>query len=383
MKIALLGPAHPHRGGIVHFNSRLAEALRSRQELSVDLFYWSKPYPEFLMPGGIVPNDEASRLSFERPGKRFLSYTDPLSWWRLIRQLKQGRYDLFITHWVHPVHFPVLKSLFTAIRLFMKTEVGLIVHNSLPHERFAGDALITCNALQMAHRIVMHGRPEAAQAREIGVCRPKMITAFHPIYDQFPLPVESRETIRFELGLRARVLLFFGFIRPYKGLEILLAAFGRLAPRYPDLSLLLVGETFHGKREEAEKHDIFRHLSVADSVRSQIVWINRYVPNEAVGRYFTVADVLIVPYLSVTQSGPLTIAYAFDRPVIASDLPAFRDCVCEGESGHLFQVGNSLDLEDKIESFLKTPIAAQQIRHYCQQFSWDRYVNMLMGWEKL
>jgi glycosyltransferase involved in cell wall biosynthesis len=380
MKIALLGPAHPFRGGIVHFNSRLARALQNRPELDVDLFYWSKPYPAFLLPGpASACLDEQSSLTFHRPGLRILSYTNPLTWGTLIMRLRRGRYDMLITHWVHPVHFPVFKVLFAAIRLLTKTKIILIVHNCLPHEHLLGAVFMSRSIFKMAHRLVVHGQSEAQQVERLGLAAGNRVTAFHPVYDQFVMPAEPREAIRRSLGLREKVLLFFGFVRPYKGLECLVKAFCALAPRYPDVSLLVVGEQFYTTKGEARGNDLLlSHLSPNDPIRSQIVRIDRYVANEEVGRYFAVADALVAPYLSATQSGPLQVAYAFDKPVIASDLPAFRECVSPGKSGYLFLTGNAPDLKEKMELFLNKPISAGQVRQYRRQFSWDRYVDIML-----
>ncbi|MGD0020735.1 MAG: glycosyltransferase [Smithellaceae bacterium] len=379
MKIALLGPAHPFRGGIVHFNSRLATALQGRHELNVDLFYWSKPYPTFLLPGSTAAYlDEQSSLTFQPCGLSILSYTNPLTWAALIARLRRGRYDMFITHWVHPVHFPVFKVLFAAIRLLTKTKICLIVHNCLPHEHLPGAVFMSRSVLKMTHRLVLHGEAEAEQARRIGLTASDMVTAFHPVYDQFVIPAEERESIRRSLDLRKKVLLFFGFIRPYKGLECLVEAFCKIASRNPDVSLLVVGEDFYKKGKARAKDRLLNHLSANDPVRSQIVWIDRYVANEEVGRYFAVADVLVAPYLSATQSGPLQVAYALDKPVIASDLPAFRECVSNGESGYLFSAGDAQDLTKKIELFLQKPITAEKVRRYRQQFNWDSYVDMVL-----
>lgn len=384
MKIALLGPAHPFRGGIVHFNSRLAEALQSKQGLNVDMFYWSKPYPGFLLPGSAGDYlDEQSSTTFHQTGLRILSYTSPLTWVALIACLRRGRYDILITHWVHPVHFPVFKVLFAAMRLLTKTRICLIVHNCLPHEHLIGASFMSRTVLKMAHRLVVHGASEADQAKSIGLKDQDMITAFLPIYDQFVLPAEPLESIRCSHGLRKKVLLFFGFIRPYKGLECLLEAFFNLASRNPEVSLLVVGEDFYRKGQTRAKDRLLSHLSPNDPIRSQIVWIDHYVANEEVASYFAVADALVAPYLSATQSGPLQIAYAFDKPVIASDLPAFRECVSHGESGYLFSTGDSRDLTEKMELFFKKPIPAQQVRRYRQQFSWNRYVDLMLNSNKV
>jgi glycosyltransferase involved in cell wall biosynthesis len=378
MKIALLGPAHPFRGGVVHFNSRLAAELQSRTEHKVDLFYWSKPYPAFLLPGKNPNKDETSTLTFERPGSHILSYTCPLTWVALVKRLRRGRYDVFITHWVHTVHFPVFKVLFAAIRLLTKTKICLITHNCLPHEPLPGAITLNRSVFKMAHRLVVHSRSEANQVKRVGISPGHIVTAFHPICDFFPPPPDTLNFIRSDLGLRDKVLLFFGFIRPYKGLDCLLEAFCTLAPHYPDVSLLIAGEYFGAKSENYDKNDrLIRFLPPGDPVRAQIVWIDRYISNEEVGRYFSVADALVAPYLSATQSGVIQVAYAFEKPVIASDLPAFRECVNSGESGYLFSAGNARELKEKMALFLKTPILTERVRCFRQRFSWDRYVDLL------
>lgn len=381
MKIALLGPSHPFRGGIVHFNSLLAEVLQNKAQLEVDLFYWSKPYPAFLLPGSSSDFlDEKSAVTFSRPGLRILNYTNPVTWINLIRYIKRGQYDLFITHWVHPVHYPVFKFVFTAIKLLTKTKICLIVHNTLPHERFRGDEKLSRNLFNSADRLVVHGSPEKDLAIQIGVDSHRLISAFHPLYNQFTSPDESRDSIRQSLGLEGKVLLFFGFIRPYKGLDLLLKAFCELSDKYNDLSLLIVGEQFGvSEGQVSEKEKFLKGCSSNDPVRKRVLWIDHYVANEDVGRYYTVADALVAPYLSVTQSGPIQIAYAFDKPVIASDLPAFRECVGEGESGYLFETGNASDLAKKIELFLKKPVVSEKVKHYRQKFGWDAYVDLILG----
>ncbi|MBU1568578.1 MAG: glycosyltransferase [Proteobacteria bacterium] len=230
-----------------------------------------------------------------------------------------------------------------------------------------------------AHRIILHSTSETQQAQNLGFITSNMVTAFLPTFNQFIIPGEPRESIRHSLGLRGKVLLFFGFIRPYKGLRLLLEAFHDLASRYPDVSLLVVGEHFHTTSAGLHNNgSLLDHLSPNDPVRSQIVFIDRYVANEEVGRYFAIADVLVAPYLSATQSGPIQIAYALDKPVIASDLPAFRQCVSHGESGYLFSTGNVQDLTEKLELFLDKPITNKQVHRYRQFFNWQRYVEMLL-----
>jgi glycosyltransferase involved in cell wall biosynthesis len=380
MKIALLGPGHPFRGGIVHFNSRLATELQNMGDLNVDLFYWKKPYPKFLLPGSAQSClDKESSLTFHNNGTPLLSYTNPLTWFKLITRLRREQYDMFITHWVHPVHFPVLKFVLSCIKFFSKTEIVIIVHNVLPHERFRFDSRMTRSVLKMAHRLIVHSGEEAKKLMSIVAINHAPVVSFIPVFDQFIIHDDISSCIKIPHGLRAKVILFFGFIREYKGLDVLLEAFHLFAQHHPDTTLLIVGESFYHENGDISSKDRFlANWLPEDSVRSQIVWIDRYVPNEEVSRYFAAADLLVVPYLSVTQSAPLQIAYAFDKPVIASDLPAFRECVSIGESGYLFETGKAFDLAKKMETFFAKPIRSESVRRFRQKFSWERYVNLIL-----
>ncbi len=380
MKIALLGPGHPFRGGIVHFNSRLARELQNRSNINVDLFYWQKLYPEFLLPG--PPQfrlDKESSLTFHNVGNKFLSYTNPLTWVKLIAKLRSEQYDMFITHWVHPVHFPVLKFILSCIRLFTKTKISIITHNVLPHERFFFDAYMTRSVLKMAHRLIVHSKEEAKKLLNIVCINNTPVVAFIPVFDQFVTYDDISSSVPFFAGLREKVLLFFGFIRQYKGLDVLLEAFHLFAQNHSDASLLIIGESFyHQSGQTSAKEFFLANWLPDDPVRSQIVWVDHYVPDEEVSRYFSAANLLVVPYLSVTQSAPLQVAYAFDKPVIASNLPAFRECVSIGESGYLFETGNAGDLAAKIELFFSKPISSESVRRFRQKFSWERYVNLIL-----
>jgi glycosyltransferase involved in cell wall biosynthesis len=250
----------------------------------------------------------------------------------------------------------------------------------LPHERFFFDEYMTRSVLKMAHRLIVHSKEEAKILLNIAPLIHNPVEAFMPVFDQFVLHDDILSHVPFFAGLRKKVLLFFGFIRQYKGLDVLLEAFHIFAQNHPDASLLIVGESFYRKNGEATARDIFlENWPPDDPVRSQIVWVDRYVPNEEVSRYFTAADLLVVPYLSVTQSAPLQVAYAFDKPVIASDLPAFRECVSNGESGYLFETGKASDLADKMDLFFSKPIPAESVKRFRQKFSWQQYVNLILA----
>lgn len=376
LKIAQLGPAHPHRGGIVHFNSRLAKALHGRNDLDVTQFFWAKPYPESLLPGS--PSnwlDMESKETFHVPGQSFLSYSNPLTWWRFVRQICKGGHDLLITHWVHPIQFPVFFTLFCALRIFSGTRIVLIVHNVLPHESAPGSKQMLRLIAKLVHRVIVHSSEELNNALSCKIPAEKIRLAFHPVFDFFPLCENAQNSVRNDLGLKDKVFLFFGFLRPYKGVRTLLSAFEKLNSRMDNVSLLIVGENFGAHNVTKIEFDITK--GQLNKIKN-VVHINKYVPNDSVGQYFMAADTLVAPYNKASQSGPIQIAYSFGKPVIASDIPSFRDCIKSGTSGYFFTAGDPDDLARVMEFFLGHPLDADDIRTFSRQFSWEKYTEILL-----
>lgn len=376
LTIAQLGPAHPNRGGIVHFNNRLALALQEREGLNVRQYFWSKPYPELLLPGPASEwLDHQSRETLQVPGQRILSVTNPLSWWSFLRRLRGDSCDILVTHWTHPVHFPVFAVLFTAIRLFTNIRIHLIAHNVMPHEKVLGAAWMARTVMNLAHVVIVHSSAEYDLATKYLGISDKVRKSFHPVYDCFKI-TGKKEKIRDKLKIEHYVFLFFGFIRPYKGIDCLIDAFEILQKKRDDVSLLIVGKNMYKKNSAAGKgkDDLSRRIDANERINH----IDEYVPNEDVGSYFSIADALVTPYHEASQSGPVQIAHAFGKPVIASDLPAFRECLEQGVSVRLFKPGDPAALADTMDNFLRQPPGSDDTRPHSRRLDWDRYVEILL-----
>jgi glycosyltransferase involved in cell wall biosynthesis len=374
--IAQLGPAHPNRGGIVHFNNRLALALRERPDLRVRQYFWSKPYPEFLLPGPASEwLDHHSRQPLQVPGKRILSYTNPLSWWAFLRRIRRDRCDILVTHWAHPVHFPVFAALFTAIRLFTHIRIHLIAHNVMPHEKVIGAAWMARTVMSLAHVVVVHSSAERDVATRHLKIVGKVRKSFHPVYDFFNT-TEKLERLRDTLNLENHVFLFFGFIRPYKGIDCLVDAFEMLQQKRTDVSLLIVGKNMYKNKPARDRGS--DNVTQRIDANEKIIHIDEYVPNEDVGSYFSIADALVAPYHEASQSGPVQIAHALGKPVIASDLPAFRECLEQGVSGRLFKAGDPEALAEAMNSLLRQPPDFENMKPHGPRMGWERYVEILL-----
>lgn len=376
LTIAQLGPAHPSRGGIVHFNNRLALALQERSDLNVRQYFWSKPYPKLLLPGPASEwLDHQSRETLQVPGLRIMSFTNPLSWWSFLRRIRRDGRDILVTHWAHPIHFPVFAILFTAIRLFTNIRIHLVVHNVMPHEKIIGAAWMARTVMNLAHVVIVHSSAEYDLATKLLGISSQVRKSFHPVYDFFNVTGKEKQ-IREKLKIENHVFLFFGFIRPYKGIDCLIEAFERLQKKRNDVSLLIVGKNMYKNNSVfgRGKDNLTRRINANE----KIIHIDEYVPNEDVGSYFSIADALVTPYHEASQSGPIQIARAYGKPVIASDLPAFRECMEQGVAGRLFKTGDAEALAETMDNYLRQPRVSDSKRPRSLRLGWDRYVEILL-----
>lgn len=396
MRVALLGPGFPYRGGIVHFNSRLAKEIFKTKGFKLDLYYWKKLYPKILLPKNESKFiDIKSKEKFIHKGRTLLNYSNPFSWLKLFLNVKKQKNNLFITHWAQSIHFPVYFFLFLLFRSFSSIKIVLIAHNVEQHEKSIFDNLFTKLLFKLSHKIVVHSSEEFKKANKM-ISSKKIILAFHPLYNIFPLLKDFNiQKFKKELGLKKKVILFFGFIRPYKGLEYLIKAFGKLSTEFNDLSLLIVGELFWNSSGEKQSllHRLIKFLFLKTATdaynplyliekchfKNRVILVNKYVPNEDVSKYFLVSDVLVAPYLSASQSGPVQIAYAFNKPVIVSKVGGLKDIVQDSVTGYFTNVKDSNDIAAKIKKFfIEKKITCHGIETYKEHFSWEKYLSLII-----
>jgi glycosyltransferase involved in cell wall biosynthesis len=400
-KIILLGPSAPYRGGFVHFNAKLGETLINLTNLDTTLIFWKRLYPTLFLPKPEKEfQDLQSKVNFKNQGKSILDYLNPLSWIKLALLLKRIKPDVFITYWTHPIHFPVYFCLFSFIKILTHVPIYLIAHNVKQHEGSFLNKLMTRITFYFAKRIIVHAKQEAKEAENL-TSKEKLIVAFHPIYNMFPEDKQfSIQDFKRKLNLQKHVLLFFGFIRPYKGLEYLIEAFKEVSQKIEDVSLLIVGELFWKTDKKQNlatsikqipfqllkkltlKKDVSKYnplkLIKKYNLSHRCTVVEDYVPNEDVFKYFKVSDILVAPYISASQSGPVQIAYAFNKPVIVTRVGGLKDAVKEKYSGYTVKPKRSKDLADKIIQYItKDEIKTSNIKEYKKRFFWDKYIRLI------
>ena len=377
MKAAILGPTYPHRGGIAHYTTLLARALAGRHELSIVSF--KRLYPGFLFPG--TTQFDTSRDSIEPPvaPEPILDSVNPFSWYRAGARLRALAPDFLVVPWWHPFFGPSLGTASRAARAKDGSRAGrggkpvriYLCHNVAPHESTPLDRALTAYGLGGADAFLVHARSEAEKLEPLAAGRPVRVHP-HPTYAIFSERKISREEARRVLGLTGRVLLFFGYVRPYKGLEDLLHAL-RLARRDAWDQLVVVGEFY-------EPEARYRPLLEDPALLGRVRVVNRYVPNEEVARYFAAADMVALPYREATGSGIAQIAFGAGVPVIATRTGGLEEVVEEGVSGLLVPPRDPEALARAIERFFDENLGArlrEGVARTQGRFSWEALAEAL------
>lgn len=348
MHIAILGPSYPWRGGIAHHSASLYRALE-RAGHRVSLFNFRRLYPEIFFPGK-TQLDESAR-PFSVPGERIFDPIDPRSWLAVGRKLFGARPDRLVLQWWHPFFAPGYAAVAALARL-AGCEVVMMCHNVAPHETTPLDRALLRAAYAVPDRFVVQSAAERQRLEEvIGTRRPIREVA-HPRYDIFAARERrpARDEARRRYGLEAEhVLVFFGLVRPYKGVDLLIDAAARL-PADLDWQLVIAGESYESEQDYRRQID---ECGLADKIRLE----NRYIPNEEVAQLFAAADLCVLPYRHATGSGAANAALACGVEVVMSRLPTLEQAFSD-DPIRWFEPGHADALCDAIVEALVAPNTA-------------------------
>ncbi len=371
MKIALVGPTYPFRGGIAHYTTLLVQHLRERHQV---LFVsYLKQYPKWLYPGNtsMDPSPDASVLKVE--AERILTPLNPITWFRAFKRIQDYAPDLLILQWWTPFWSPMLFFLTRLVHRHTRIRVLFLCHHVIPPDSGIFDWFLARRILWRGDAfIVMSEEDFALLRRALPWARIKGTT--HPPYNVFSrTPVPSSEA-RSRLGLdeKERVLLFFGFVRHYKGLKYLLSALAAVRQEIA-VRLLVVGEFWEDERPYRE---LAEQLRIQDVVRFH----NQYVPNEELATYFSAADVVVLPYLTATQSGVAQIAFGFEKPIIATSVGGMPETIHHGETGLIVSPGDAQALSTAIVKFFQENLAPVFARNICiekESSSWAHLTELI------
>jgi glycosyltransferase involved in cell wall biosynthesis len=348
MKIALIGPVYPFRGGIAHYTTVLSGELAAAGH-DVLLISFTRQYPQWLFPGKTDRDPSAKPL--KSSGARYIiDLLNPLTWFRANRAIAEFGAQRVVLQWWQAVWAPAWLTIDLAQRL-ARRPVTVICHNVLPHERRFWDAPLARAVLGLADRALVQSASERDDLLALLPGKPVDVVP-HPLYDMLATEPVDKVAARRQLGLDpgCKMLLFFGFVRQYKGLDTLLAALPAVLAEHPDARLLVAGEFWNNRPE-------YDAQIAALGIAAQVVLADRYIPNEEVALYFAAADLVTLPYSSATQSGVLQMALGFDRPVVATRVGGLADVVEEGDDVMLVEPRDPAALAGAINALLSAPVA--------------------------
>lgn len=369
MRICVVGPTYPYRGGIAHYTTLLVKHLREAGHWT-RLYSFTRQYPRWLFPGKTDKDPSVTPLKVDC--EYVLDPINPLTWWQLCRRVRADAPDMLLLQWWQPYWTPCLTFISRWIKRHTNIRIVYIVHNVVPHDGGGTlDRRLSSTVLQQGDAFIVHSEQDRRRLQAL-LPRAHVIKTHHPTYVELAQQSDAHTdaTLREQLGLPhdCPVILFFGFVRPYKGLEYLIQAMPLARQRRP-VHLLVVGE-FWSSPEFYERFTRDLHVEHA------VTFVNRYVPNEELKPYFDLADVVVLPYVSATQSGVAQLAFGFGKPVITTRVGGLYEVVEDGVNGLLVPPQDEQALADAITRFYDEDLAARLSQHSQQHaFSWDDLVK--------
>ncbi len=361
MRISIIGPAYPLRGGIAHHVYWLRRELVARGH-QAQVISFRKLYPRILFPG--TTEIDTSGMALDAHAIQILTPLNPLTWLRARRMVGDFSPDVVVFQWWQPFFGPLVGTL---AKSFRRARMRCVIecHNVFPHEGSLLDRALIRFALSAADHLITH----SAKDRDLllSVLAGKQVSVS-------PLPVIEEFSGAHTALRNGRTLLFFGKVRKYKGLEVLLAAMPKVLARM-DCRLIIAGEFY-------DSVDKYRQLIQEYGIEERVQIDNRYVPNEDVARVFRAADVLILPYLGASQSGVGRIALSNGLPVIASHVGGLAEAIEDKVTGLLFPAGDSDALADRIVNYFASgsgPVFSQNILRAPREESHSPIIDVIEG----
>lgn len=368
MTIGIIGPAWPLRGGLADFDERLARELQ-RGGHGVTIYSYSLQYPSFLFPGKSQYTSDPAPADLKI--ETCINSVNPLSWLRVGRRIRKAAPDLLIVRYWLPFMGPALGTMLRSIKKNKHTKVVVIADNISPHEKRPGDAAFTKYFIKPADAFVTMSEEVLGDVRKL---TPKpALRLHHPLYDTYGEAIPREDALkRLKLPADKKYLLFFGFIRKYKGLDLLLEAMPLIKDER--IRLIVAGE-YYGDKE------LYEGIIAKHGLQSRVHLFTDFIPNDEVGIYFSACDAVALPYRSATQSGITQVAYHFEKGMIATDVGGLPEAVKDGVTGIICKPEPAA-IAAAVPQFFEGDNEARfaaAARGLKQELSWAAFVERLLG----
>ena len=372
MKIVILGTAYPYRGGLATFNERLAQQFRQEGH-TVKIVTFTLQYPSFLFPGKTQYSSDAApqNLWIERR----LNSCNPFNWFKVGKMLRDERPDMLICCYWMAFFAPAYGTVCRIAKRNGITRCIALVHNMFPHEKSVLDKLFAPYFVHSQDAFVTLSDAVAKDIKSLySKPQPQVAVSPHPIYDHYGERMSKEEACR-QLGLdvKYKYLLFFGLVRAYKGLDLLLDALAKVKNKQPDIRLLIAGEFY-------EDEDKYRQQIVRNGLEDRVIIRNEFIPDGDLRKYFGAADLIVQPYKSATQSGVTQVAFHFEKPMLVTNVGGLGEIVHHGKMGYAV-APDSQNIAEAIEDYFsanRQDAFTEYVRQEKTKYSWNKMTSAFM-----
>lgn len=326
MKVIIVGPAHPYRGGIAAFTDRLANEFVN-ENIDVEAYTFTLQYPSILFPGKTQYSDAKAPDNFKIFRK--INSVNPFTWCKTAKEIRDKSPDIVIFAYWMSFFAPCYSKMARIISKNKKSRCIGLIHNVMPHEKTILDRLFPSSFVKSMHAFVALSKSVLEDVDKLDKRHKPKLFSPHPLYDHYgDIEDKSLAINSLYLDEKYRYILFFGLIREYKGLDLLIKALADERIRKMPLKLIVAGE-FYDKKEP------YMQLIESLDVKNDIILYDKYIPDNDVKDFFNAADMVVQPYKSATQSGVTQVAYHFEKPMLVTDVGGLKEIIPHGRVGYV------------------------------------------------
>lgn len=372
MHIVLLGTAYPFRGGLATFNERLARQLQAEGH-EVEVITFTLQYPSFLFPGKTQYSSEQAPADLHITQQ--VHSCNPFNWWKVGNKIRRMQPDLLISCYWMAFFAPCYGIIQRIAKRNGKTRCIGLVHNMIPHEPNLLDKLLAPFYVRHTDGFVALSESVVKDIDSLDKQTKPKASYPHPIYDHYGAQMAKNEACQaLDLDPEKQYMLFFGLVRAYKGLDLLLDAFGKVKDQLPNLQLIIAGEFY-------EDEDKYRAQISNNQLTNRVIIKNNFIADADLRKYFGAADLIVQPYKTATQSGVTQVAFHFEKPMLVTNVGGLGEIVHDHKMGYAVEP-NAEAIAEAITDYYTNNRQADYTQYLIQQkenYSWSGLTNAFMN----
>ena len=370
MKIVIVGTSHPYRGGIAAFTDRLATEF-AKEGVDIEVVTFNLQYPSYLFPGKTQYSDAKAPSGFSISRK--VNSINPLNWIKVGKEIRKKNPDIVVfTYWMS-FFAPCFGKIARVIKCNRHTKCIGLIHNMIPHERSLLDKLFPPYFVKAMDGFVALSQSVLDDVKTLDKHNKPKCFVPHPLYDHFGEIIERNEAKKhLNLDANYRYLLFFGLVRAYKGLDLLIDAFADERLRNYTVKLIVAGEFYDDPKPylaKIEKHNL----------QDCIIIVNQYISDDDVKYYFNASDIVVQPYKSATQSGVTQVAYHFEKPILVTNVGGLGEIIPNGKVGYVVE-RNPSSIADALVDFYENnrfDAFVEGVKEEKKKYQWSNMTNAM------